>query len=124
VTATPPTTSAPPPFDPSKARVDWGVGGVQGTNAGSVRNAVARGAGQWSTCYQNALRAKGTRVDGGGSLSIHTDDTGRITSARVSGLGALPSLAGCIERSVMGLTIAGVDTGEASAVVQITLRPD
>jgi hypothetical protein len=97
------------------------AGASGGATAGNVRAALARVAGSWTACYQAGLRRRGARDEGTATLSIATDDEGRITGANAAGFD-MPDVLACIRQSAFGVQIPNVDTGEAQATVTITLR--
>ena len=122
-TATPistePATPAPSPaFDPARASVRIAGITADGALVRDVSSAVGRAIGRMIACYQNDLRMSGVPKSGSGTLRIETDGAGAVTRVRAS-VGFLPSIARCIEASVVGLRIAGVDTGEASATIAL-----
>jgi serine/threonine-protein kinase len=116
-------TPAPSPFvvRPSTLRVKWHVAQVGGgTTSGDVTRAVSRAAATWNGCYEAALRSRGKRVEGQGTLRLSCDDQGRVVAAKLAGTG-MPDVAACVQSSVTGITIANADTGEAWATVAVTL---
>jgi serine/threonine-protein kinase len=117
------TPPPPAPFvvRPGALRVKWHVAQVGGgTTSGDVTRAVSRAAAAWDACYAAALRARGRRVEGQGTLRLSCDDQGRVVGATFTG-GGMPDLAACIQTSVTGITIANADTGEAWATVAVIL---
>ncbi len=116
---TEPAAPAPPPaFDSARASVRIAGISADGALVRDVSNAVARAIGRMTACYQNDLRMTGVPKSGSGTLRIETDGAGAVTRVRAS-VGFLPSIARCLEASVVGLRIAGVDTGEASATIAL-----
>lgn len=125
-TMTPTPTVAPPPtpaVDPKHARVT--ISGVQnehGVRKRDVQNAVARAQGAMTQCYQGEIARTGRAEGGHGTIRIETDVSGRIVKASAT-VAFSASVARCIERTVLGAVVAGVDTGEAVASVMVTFEP-
>lgn len=122
--ATPATPPAAAPIDPKRARVS--VSGVQnehGVRKRDVQNVMARATGAMTECYQAEIARTNRRDGGQGTIRIETDGSGRITKATAS-VPFSPQVARCIERTVSGMVVAGVDTGEAVANVLISLEPN
>jgi eukaryotic-like serine/threonine-protein kinase len=118
----PPPTPAPPSFDVSTARVALaGVGNVEGVLKSAVSSALGRTTGSMTACYRAELANATSPESGRGSLHVETDDSGVVTSAtaRVPFSG---SVARCVERAVIGVRFAGVDTGSASADVSLSFE--
>jgi hypothetical protein len=118
-----PAAAQTPPFDPSRARVEWAVTTTSGgATAADVRRALSRVSGAFSGCYQSALRAGGQRADGTATLRLSTDDEGNVIQANLSGF-ALSGVDTCIA-SAARVRIAGVDTGRAWAEVKLAFRAE
>jgi serine/threonine-protein kinase len=123
--ATAEATTGPPTrvFDPSRARVTWSVAATGGgATVNDVRRSLTRASGAWNTCYQNALRTAGQRVEGSATLHIATDEEGNVIQATVTGF-ALSGAETCIAASAR-VRIAGVDTGSAWADVKLAFRAE
>jgi serine/threonine protein kinase len=115
------TPATPFVVRPAALRVKWHVAQVGGgTTSGDVTRAVSRAAAAWNGCYEAALRSRGKRVEGQGTLRLSCDDQGRVVGAKLAGTG-MPDVAACVQNSVTGITIANADTGEAWATVAVTL---
>ena len=122
--ATPSIAVLPPPFDPSRARVEFTVtNAAGGATIRAVQRALARATPHWNRCYRTTLERRGQTVDDQGSLHLTTDQTGNVVGARIDGVDALPHLKQCIAAAAH-VHIDGVDTGEATADVRLVLRGD
>jgi hypothetical protein len=117
----PPASAAPSPFDPRKGKVEWSVSAVRGAVGSSVRRALAPRAGAWAACFHDMLRRSGRAASGSGRLELRTDDTGRVVAASPAGFDGLPGVGQCVAESAY-VTFPDVDTGDASASVDITFR--
>lgn len=119
----PPATPTPPSFDARHARVVMGaVQGEHGVRKRDVQSVVSRAVPRMTECYQSDLVRVGRAQGGPGTLRIETDMSGRIVRATAE-VGFSAAVARCVERSVVGSIIAGVDTGEAVASVSISFEP-
>jgi hypothetical protein len=111
-------------FDLTRARVDVGSPvNLDHTGTMAVNVAMGHARGALVECYRRALPSLSGPVDGTANLHLETDDEGRITGARVTGGPVLGGVASCIEASVRGARIPGVDTGAASADVPLEFVP-
>jgi serine/threonine-protein kinase len=123
VRAMAPSAPAPARFDLAKATVDVrGAVHVERTGAAGVDAAISHVKAAITDCYRRALPTLGGPLDGTGSLHVETDDEGWITRARVTSpvRGPVPS---CIEATVHGSHVWGVDTGTASADIPLVFKP-
>jgi len=84
---------------------------------------MGRATGAMTECYQAEIARTNRRDGGQGTIRIETDGSGRIMKATAS-VPFSPQVARCIERTVSGMVVAGVDTGEAVANVLISLEPN
>jgi hypothetical protein len=100
------------------------VAGVSTTNGlppSSVRGVL--GHGGFTRCYRDAIQAAGTAPGGTATLHLAIDETGHITGANAGGMGFLPGARACVEAAARGLRVPGVDTGEATADVELVFIP-
>jgi hypothetical protein len=81
------------------------------------------GHGGFTRCYRDAIQAAGTAAGGTATLHLTIDETGHITGASAGGMGFLPSARACVEAAARALRVPGVDTGEATADVQLVFVP-
>jgi eukaryotic-like serine/threonine-protein kinase len=119
----PPAAAATDPaFDPEKAFVEIGFINAQGVRERAVR-ANLHNVGL-SGCYRRALRAKGSRAEGTGTLDMSIDDMGVTRSALVSGAGFVPGLAACIQNAAGAMTFfrSMMDTGGGTAEVTLVFH--
>jgi serine/threonine protein kinase len=121
--AAPDPTPAPAPRAPLAGEVT--VAGVSNENRvlkRDVRDTLRHLTSQFNACYTAALTNVAVSSSAArGTLHIDIDDSGRISAARAR-VSLPPSAARCIEQSVVGNTVAGVDTGDASADVDLTFE--
>jgi hypothetical protein len=129
-TAPPATTTAPAvapkpaaPFDASHARASISaIEKERGVRKRDLQVALARAVAGMTQCYQAELARLGRPESGQGRIRIETDDTGRIVKANAA-VAFSATVARCVERSDIGVTVAGVDTGEADANVVVAFEP-
>jgi eukaryotic-like serine/threonine-protein kinase len=121
--APPPPIHVPPAFNLATARVEMGrANNISATSAARIQSALGPIGPALTACYRDALPRLRAPVTTGATLHIETDDVGHITRARVDGpLGAATGQ--CISAAVTTRTIAGVDTGNASADVPLVFTP-
>lgn len=121
----PPPVVAPvvPPFDPSHARASVsGVQGERGVRRRDLQTAVSRSVPAMTQCYQAELARLGRAAGGQGTIRVETDLGGRIVKAHAT-VGFSPAVARCVERTVVGVTVPGVDTGDAEGNVMVSFDP-
>ena len=123
-----PTASAPPapPFDPSRASVLIGMVTTSGVSQVAVRSKMRTLQGTFTSCYKNALTAKGARVDGNATLNLSIDERGRITAAVPTGAEQLPAAGRCFQAAVMGQDLgqSAVEGHGGTAEVWLQLKPE
>jgi hypothetical protein len=98
-----------------------GATNLQQIGATKVNEAMTHVKAAINECYQRALPALSGTLDGTGTLHIETDDSGIITTASLTGP-VRGAAAPCIEASVRGKRIDGVDTGSAAADIPLVFR--
>ena len=111
-----------PSFDPARAFVEIGLVNAQGVRESAVRGAL-HGAG-FGACYRAALRAKGSRATGVGTLDLSIDENGVGRSAIVTGTAFLPGLTRCLQGAASGVSVAKsqVDSGGGTAEVTLAFK--
>ena len=72
---------------------------------------------------RDAIRAAGAAPGGTATLHLSIDDTGHVTAANAGGMGFLPGAKACVEAAARALRVPNVDTGEATADVQLVFSP-
>lgn len=117
-TAAAPIVAPPPPFNPAAARIEIGRITPDRVTSRSISDALKHA--DFSSCYQSALRRRGSPQGGAATLSLDIDD-GRIARASVKGVDVDPSFAPCISSQLVGARIDNADTGGAGALVSLTL---
>ncbi len=123
--AAPATPQPPPapPFNLATASVAESVTHVEGVTTRDIRSVLPTG--RFLSCYREALRATNRRLEGSFNVHIQTDIDGRITTAIPIGPDALTrTTGGCIAGSLSQVLVRNVDTGGASADVEIRLKPE
>ena len=126
-----PSTAAPaklgkatplPSYDRDFAHIEVGVPlRVSGATPLAVRAAIGPARTKLDACYRDALPRIAGSFDGSATLHVETDDVGVVRNAYVRG--ALSTEVGpCIARAVIGARVRNVDTGIASADVELTYR--
>ena len=82
--------------------------------------------GTFTSCYKNALTAKGARVDGNATLNLSIDERGRITAAVPTGAEQLPAAGRCFQAAVMGQDLgqSAVEGHGGTAEVWLQLKPE
>ena len=50
-----------------------------------------------TTCYRNALRARGRRAFGSATLNLSIDETGKVSGAILTGADWLPEMSRCVQ---------------------------
>jgi serine/threonine-protein kinase len=115
-------TTDPPAYDPSQATVDVGSVTPSNVNGEAVRAAI-RGVALTS-CYRDALRARGRRAFGSATLNLSIDETGRVSGAILTGADWLPEMSRCVQGSVTGLQLrsGAVSAGGGTAEVWLSFR--
>jgi hypothetical protein len=113
-----PAAPAAPAFDPASYRA--AIGSISVTN-GIPRSAVASALSRadFTGCYRRALHAAGAPATGRGTVHLAIDETGRIVSASAA-VGFLPGARSCIESAARSIRVGNVDTGDATADIQIS----
>ena len=117
-----PQTPEAPSYDPSQASV--AVGSVTPSNVnGDAIRAALRGV-PFTTCYRNALRARGRRAFGSATLNLSIDPTGKITGAILTGADWLPEMTRCMQGGAMGVQLrpGSVDQSGGTAEVWLSFR--
>ncbi len=110
-------------FDPSRARVEWVVTSTGGgATPAAFRHSLARAAGEWTTCYRDALSRAGRLSSGAGTVRVTTDEEGNVVRAALDGF-TLPGLGPCLDRATR-VHVDGVDTGSAWAEIHATFDGD
>ncbi|MGO8994447.1 MAG: serine/threonine-protein kinase [Polyangiaceae bacterium] len=129
VAAVPAANAAPPPqvpdtpsYDPAQASVDVGSVTPNNVNGDAVRAAV-RGVAL-TTCYRNALRARGRRAFGSATLSLSIDGSGKVSGAILTGADWLPEMTRCVQGSTMGMQLrpGSVEQSGGTAEVWLSFR--
>jgi len=118
-----PAVTLPPSAAPRPPGSAWvtigGVSGERGVTPRSVTGAITGIMPRFVECYRSASPSSpGTGV---GTLHLDTDGDGVVTSASAH-QPAAPATARCIERVALGMQLAGVDTGEATADVSLSFH--
>jgi serine/threonine-protein kinase len=122
--ATPAPSSSAAPLDATNARVDWSVSAVGGgATTAAVAQALGRVSAIYTQCYRGALQRRNERLEGQAVMRLVTDDRGTVTSARVTGLDAMPHVRQCIS-TASHVRIDGISEGDAWAEVQLVFRVD
>lgn len=96
--------------------------GERGVSKRDLQSALSRSVPGMTQCYQAELTRLGRAAGGQGTLRIETDLSGRIVRATAA-VGFSPTVAKCVERTVLGVRVPGVDTGDAEASVALTFNP-
>ena len=122
--APPPPPAAPtaPAFDLAAATVVMGgATHLENITARYVNEAIGRMKPNVKRCYTGGLPTLAGALEGAGSLHIETDDSGTITAANVSGAvgGGVRT---CIESTMRGVRVDGVDTGAARADIPLDFK--
>ncbi len=119
--AAPPAAEAPS-YDPSQATVDVGSVTPNNVNGDAVRTAI-RGVALTS-CYRNALRARGRRAFGSATLNLSIDESGKISGAILTGADWLPEMSRCVQGDAMGVQLrpGSVSAGGGTAEVWLSFR--
>jgi serine/threonine-protein kinase len=123
IAPSPAAAAAPDPdFDPERAYVEIGAVTAQGIRERAVR-ANLHNVGL-AGCYRRALRTKGSRAEGVGTLDMSIDEAGVTRSAITSGINFLPGLAACIQGAAGGTSFhrSMVDTGGGTAEVTLVFH--
>jgi serine/threonine-protein kinase len=125
----PVTTPAPQPvapdspsYDPSKATVEVGSVTPSNVNGDAVRSAMR--AANFTTCYRNALRARGQRAFGSATLNLSIDESGRVAGAILTGADWLPEMTRCVQGGASGVQLrpGAVESGGGTAEVWLSFR--
>jgi serine/threonine-protein kinase len=127
-TTAPPSTPAPPveppapAYDLASARVEIGQPvGTIGVTSSSVSRAMSEASARVTGCYRSALPRLAGPIEGRGMLHLETDESGIITTARLSApMDAV--VARCVASAIQGRRVANVDTGSASAEVPLLFK--
>jgi len=69
------------------------------------------------SCYQEALRVKGTPASGVASLHIRIDVNGAVRTANLKGGEFLPAMKPCLEQAIRAARVKDIDTGDAAATI-------
>jgi serine/threonine protein kinase len=123
-----PETAAAPPvaetaaYDPSQATVDVGSVTPSNVNGDAVRAAM-RGL-PLTTCYRNALRARGRRAFGSATLNLSISETGKVLGAILTGADWLPEMTRCVQGGASGMQLraGAVSSGGGTAEVWLSFR--
>ena len=77
-----------------------------------------------TTCYRNALRARGRREFGSATLNLSIDGAGRISGAILTGADWLPEMTRCVQGGAMGIQLrsGSVNQGGGTAEVWLSFR--
>jgi serine/threonine-protein kinase len=113
-------------YNPQNAQVDIGIVNPTGVKVAPLRKQFNAVRGQLSTCYRNALIAKGSRVDGTATFNLSIDGSGLISGVVVMGLDQLPQATRCFQTTVFHqqLPANSLEGPSATAEVWVTLRPE
>jgi serine/threonine-protein kinase len=116
------TAAADSNFDPATAYVEVGLIDAQGVREAAVRGALHGVA--LSSCYRQALRARGARATGVAQLSLSIDENGVTRSAIATGAEFLPGLTRCVQAAVAGITVpkSRVDPGGGTADITLAFK--
>jgi tRNA A-37 threonylcarbamoyl transferase component Bud32 len=111
-----------PAYDPSQATVDVGSVTPSNVNGDAVRSAIRSVA--LTTCYRNALRARGRRAFGSATLNLSIDETGRVSGAILTGADWLPEMTRCVQGSAAGVQLrpGATSAGGGTAEVWLSFR--
>ncbi len=119
-----PTPPAPDSaqYDPSKATVAVGSVTPSNVNGDAVRAAMS--GANFTTCYRNALRARGQRAFGSATLNLSIDEGGRVSGAILTGADWLPEMTRCVQGSASGIQLraGAVESGGGTAEVWLSFR--
>jgi serine/threonine protein kinase len=117
-----PQAAEGPAYDPSQATVDIGSVTPSNVNGDAVRAAMRNVS--FTTCYRNALRARGRREFGSATLNLSIDETGKVSGAILTGADWLPEMSRCIQGSAAGLQLrqGAVSAGGGTAEVWLSFR--
>jgi hypothetical protein len=95
--------------------------GTIGVTSSSVSRAMSEASARVTGCYRSALPRLAGPIEGRGMLHLETDESGIITTARLSApMDAV--VARCVASAIQGRRVANVDTGSASAEVPLLFK--
>jgi tRNA A-37 threonylcarbamoyl transferase component Bud32 len=122
---TPPQAASPPPPAPAPAHKNWDVSRatvsvLEVTTSSAISVAKIRAGVRVSplqSCYQEALRVKGTPASGVASLHIRIDVNGAVRTANLKGGEFLPAMKPCLEQAIRAARVKDIDTGDAAATI-------
>ncbi len=121
----PPQAAPPPPPAPAPVHKHWDVSRatvsvLEVTTSSAISVAKIRAGVRVSplqSCYQDALRVKGTPASGVASLHIRIDVNGAVRTANLKGGEFLPAMKPCLEQAIRAARVKDIDTGDAAATI-------
>jgi eukaryotic-like serine/threonine-protein kinase len=126
----PPQAAPPPPPAPAPVHKHWDVSRatvsvLEVTTSSAISVAKIRAGVRVSplqSCYQDALRVKGTPASGVASLHIRIDVNGAVRAANLKGGEFLPAMKPCLEQAIRAARVKDIDTGDAAATIVIKFQ--